>query len=148
MKNIFFILVFCISSLAIAQELAPPPPAEPTIENKILIDELIKITEYEKYFYDYCKNKVEQTAKENNWDEKKKNKIIESIKFKYFNYSIHNAFALDSKESLNNAIILFKNLNSVRNETILKIIPINAMMQRNLDGFVESLLQEKYIINN
>ncbi|UMQ41178.1 hypothetical protein MKS83_17465 [Chryseobacterium sp. Y16C] len=148
MKNILFVLTFCISSFVIAQESAPPPPAEPTPENKILIDELIKVTEYENYFNNYCKNKVEQAAQEGNWNEKRKKEIIESIKFKYFNNAIYNAFASDSKENLNQAIVLFKNLNSQRSDHILKTVPMNAMLQFNLDGFVKSLLHGKYMVSS
>jgi hypothetical protein len=147
MKQIFFILAFCVSSFAIAQELAPPPVAVPNADNKILIDELIKVTEFENYFYNYCKNKVEQVAKENNWDEKKKQEIIESIKFKYFDHSIYNAFASENKETLNNAIALFKNINNKKSDSFLKFVPINPMMQYNLEGFTSSLIKGNYIIS-
>ena len=145
MKQIFFLLAFCVSSFAIAQ--APPPPSIPPADNKVLIDELIRVTEFENYFNNYCKTKVEQTAKENNWDEKKKQEIIESIKFKYFYHSIYNAFASENKETLNNAIALFKNINNKKSDSFLKFVPINPMMQYNLEGFTSSLIKGNYIIS-
>lgn len=145
MKNIFFTITLFISSLAFSQELDPPTIAMPSEANKILIDELIRVTEFENYFTNYCKNKIEQAAKEKRWSEKKKQETIRSIDFKYFKDSIYNTFASDSMEDLNKIIFLFKDLNSKRNEGILKIIPINEMMQLNLDGFVKSVIEEKYL---
>jgi len=145
MKNILLLLTFFVTSFAFAQ--APPPPSMPTNDNKVLIDELIKVTEFENYFTEYCKNKVEQAAKESNWEDGKTQQIIESIKFKYFSNSIYNAFAVDSKENLSKTIILFKSMNENRKDSILKMIPINAMIQFNLDGFAKSIIEGKYIIN-
>ena len=146
MKKFLVILSFCISSLIIAQ--APPPPSVPTEDNKVLIDELIRVTEFENYFNNYCKTKVEQAAKENNWDEKKKHEISNSINFRYFKGSIYNSFSSDSKETLHNAVILFKNMNSTRKESVLKIVPINEMLQINLEGYVKSMLKGNYLISN
>lgn len=143
MKNILYILFFCISSVLFAQ--SPPPPSIPTVDNKILIDELITVTEFENYFNNYCKSKVEQTAKENNWDDKKKQEIINSIKFKYFADTIYNAFASDSVKNLQLTIRLFTELNATRS-TMTKLVPINPMIQYNIEGFVKSLLQGKYIL--
>ncbi|WP_370901510.1 hypothetical protein [Chryseobacterium gossypii] len=147
MKNIVLIFSLIVTSFLSAQELLPPPPpATPTAENKILIDELIKVTEFKNYFTDYCNKKVEQAAKENNWDDKKKQEIINSINFKYFVGSIYNAFASENKETLNNAIALFKDINNKKSDSFLKFVPINPMIQYNFEGFVRSLLQGKYIL--
>ncbi|WP_131368609.1 hypothetical protein [Chryseobacterium soli] len=140
-KIIVFFSLFAIS-LCSAQ-VAPPPPSMPTNENKILIDKLIKVTDFEDYFNNYCKKKIEQTAKENNWDDKKKQEIVNSVNFERFNATIYNAFARDSKENLEDMIVLFRKLNENHNSSMIKLIPINAMIQYSLEGFVERLVEEK-----
>lgn len=146
MKNILTILSLMIISLISAQ--APPPPSMPTNENKVLIDELIKVTEFENYFNSYCKNKVEQAAKENNWDDKKKQEIIKSIHFSQFTDNIYNNFARNTKEDLEETISLIKKLNQKRNLSSTKLIVSNFMIQNNLDGYVRSLLRGDYVFLN
>ncbi|WP_426279160.1 hypothetical protein ACN9MN_08020 [Chryseobacterium sp. S-02] len=146
MKNILLLLTFFVTSFALAQ--APPPPSMPTEDNKILIDELIKVTEFENYFNNYCKNKVEQTTKENNWDDKKKQEIIKSIRFSEFTDNIYNNFARNTKEDLEEIIILIKKLNQKRNLSSTKLIISNLMIQNNLEGYVKSLLRGDYLFLN
>ncbi len=145
MKNIVLLLTFFIASLTFAQT-APPPPSMPTADNKILIDELIKVTEFENYFTNYCKNKVEQAAKESNWDDKKKQELINSINFGSFTNTIYNVFARNTKEDLEDTISLLKKLNQKRNLISSKLVVSNLMMQNNLEGYVKSLLKGNYII--
>ncbi|ASW74631.1 hypothetical protein IQ37_04470 [Chryseobacterium piperi] len=145
MKKIILSSLLLTASFTLAQELDPPPPATPTVENKIFIDELIKVTNFEKYFYNYCKNKIEQTAKENNWDEKKKQEIIKSIHFEQFNNTIYNTFALYSKEELMNITGLFKSLN---NKSYPQLVPMSYVIQHNLEGFVIDLAQGDYLFLN
>ncbi len=147
MKNILLLLSFFVTSLAFAQ--APPPPATPTADNQILIDELIKVTEFENYFTSYCKNKVDQTAKENNWDDQKKQDIIKSINFKEFaTNTIYNNFARNTKEDLEETIRLMKKLNQKRNLFSTKLIVSNFMIQNSLEGYVKSLIQGNYLFLN
>lgn len=146
MKNILLLLTFFISSVVFAQ--APPPPSMPTEDNKILIDELIKVTEFENYFNSYCKNKVEQTAKENNWDDKKKQEIVKSIHFSQFTDTIYNNFARNNKEDLKSIINVFKILNDKENLASTKFIITNLLMQKNLEGYVKALLKGDYVFLN
>jgi len=147
MKNILLLLIFFVTSFILAQ--APPPPSMPTDDNKILIDELIKVTEFESYFNNYCKNKVEQAAKENNWDDKKKREIIKSIRFEGFaTNTIYNNFARNTKEDLQETITLLKKLNEKENLSSTKFIIINLMIQNNLEGYVKSLLRGDYLFLN
>lgn len=146
MKNILLLLTFFVASFALAQ--APPPPSMPTEDNKILIDELIKVTEFENYFNSYCKNKVEQTAKENNWDDKKKQEIMKSIYFSQFTDTIYNNFARNTKEDLKSIINVFKILNDKENLASTKFIITNSLMQKNLEGYVKALLRGDYIFLN
>lgn len=147
MKNIVLLLIFFISSVAFSQ--APPSPSMPTADNEKLIDELIKVTEFENYFNSYCKNKVEQTAKENNWDDKKKQEIIKSINFERFaTNTIYNNFARNTKEDLEEIISLIKKLNQKRNLSSTKLIVSNFMIQTNLEGYVKALLKGDYLFLN
>lgn len=144
MKNILFILTFFISSFALAQ--APPPPSMPTKENEVLINELIRVTEFENYFTGYCKNKIDQAAKENNWDDKKRQEIIKSINFERFaTNTIYNNFARNTKEDLEEIVSLIKKLNQKRNLSSTKLIISNLIMQNNLEGYVKTLLKGDYI---
>lgn len=144
MKNILLLLTFFATSFTFAQ--APPPPSMPTEDNKILIDELIKVTEFENYFNSYCKDKIEQAAKEKNWDDKKKQEIIESIDFKRFaTNTIYNNFARNTKEDLEEIISLIKKLNQKRNLSSTKLIVSNLLMQNNLEGYVKALLKGDYV---
>lgn len=148
MKKI--IVLFSLFSISIiSAQVGPPPPSMPTNENEILIDELIKVTEFENYFNSYCKNKVEQTAKENNWDDKKKQEIIESINFERFaTNTIYNNFARNTKEDLEEIINLIKKLNQKRNLPSTKLIVSNLMIQNNLEGYVRSLLRGDFLFLN
>ncbi|MFS4431772.1 hypothetical protein [Chryseobacterium sp. S90] len=145
MKKIIVLFSLCSISIIFAQ-VGPPPPSMPTKENEVLINELIKVTEFENYFYSYCKNKVEQVAKENNWDDKKKQEIIKSINFERFKTNtIYNNFARNTKEDLEEAITLLKKLNQKRNLSSTKLVVSNLMMQSNLEGYVKTLLRGDYI---
>ena len=144
MKNILFLLAFCLSSFAVAQEL-PPPPLKPSNENKILISKLIKLTDVENYFYSYCKNKVEQVAQEDNWNIEKKEEIINSIEFKSFEFMAYNAFASNSKQDLEDLIKVFEKINYNKPD-MLKLIPINQMTQLNFDEYIKNLIDGKFIL--
>ncbi len=148
MKKI--IVLFSLFSISIiSAQVGPPPPSMPTKENEVLINELIKVTEFENYFYSYCKNKVEQSAKENNWDDKKKQDIIKSIRFEGFaTNTIYNNFARNTKEDLEETISLIKKLNQKRNLSSTKLIVSNLMIQNNLEGYVKSLLKGDYLYLN
>ncbi len=148
MKNILIFFSILTISL-VSGQLPPPPPSMPTADKAILIDELIKVTKFENYFNSYCKNKVEQKAKENNWDEKKKQEIIKSIRFETFaKNTIYNVFSRNTKEDLEETIILLKKLNQKRNLSSTKLIVSNLIMQENLEGYVKTLLNGDYLFVN
>lgn len=146
MKNIVFILSLFITPFLSAQEASPPLPVTPTTENRILIDELIKVTGYEKYVNDYCIDKISQAAQDNNWDEKKKQEITKSIHFEQFTDIIYNTFALYSKEELQNLIKAFERIN--QNKQSIKLIPISDTIQHNLEGFATDLIKGDYLFLN
>lgn len=144
-KNILLTFFLFIISFTSAQ-IAPPAPAQPSTENKVLIDELIKVTNFEKYVYNYCVDKVSQTSQENNWDDKKKQEIIKSIYFNQFADTIYNTFALYSTEELQSLIKLFKKLeNSKRN---IQLVPMSDTIQHNLEGFATEITKGDYLFLN
>ncbi|MBL3548688.1 hypothetical protein [Chryseobacterium sp. KMC2] len=142
MKNILIFFSLFTISFSSAQ-IGPPPPSMPTKENEVLINELIKVTEFENYFNSYCKSRIELEAKNKNWDENKRNRIINSINYEKFTNTIYNVFSRDSKGELEEIITLFKKLNKKRNLLSTKLIISNLLMQENLEGYVETLLSEK-----
>ena len=76
MKNILITLFIFFASILSAQIAPPPPQVEIKPEKKILVDELIKTTNFQNYVYNYCKSIISQYAKQNKWDDKKTQNII------------------------------------------------------------------------
>lgn len=59
-KKIFVMFAFCVFSFSLAQN--APAPLESTNDNKILIDNMIKIADFDKYVHEYCRTRIYQTA--------------------------------------------------------------------------------------
>lgn len=142
--NIILIFSLLFSCLTAIGQTNPPSMGMPKENNKILIDKIISATEHEKYFIDYCTKKVKNYATENNWTPEKTTQILESINFKYYNYTIYNSYAFYSsdqlKKILDAVVILNKN---PKNK--LTMILTNSMMQNNLELFVDGIIKGKYI---
>jgi hypothetical protein len=130
------------STVSKAQD-GPPPMAMPTENNKVLIDEVIKVTNYDTYFRDYCLKRVNQHATVNNWTTKKKEQVIKSIDFKSFSSTVYNQYAFHSTEELKKLIELFKELNKNK---VQKLIVTSEMVQGNLELFVQSVIEGKYVM--
>ena len=143
-KVVLFSFLLCM--LKIYGQENPPPPAQPNFENKILIDELIKVTEYENFFNQYCLMKIRRISNEEKWTEKQKKDIIESIKFKYFCGTIYNAFSFTPDKELKEMIEFYSKIN--KTAKFHKYIIANEMMMNNLEGFADSLVKGKYITTN
>ncbi|MGH1518678.1 hypothetical protein [Chryseobacterium sp. JK1] len=144
MKKLFFYFLLCLVSLVHAQEVSPPS-IKPSNTNAVIVDEIIKITDFENYFTEYCKRKINQKAKEGAWEKNKTNRIIQSVNFKYYKPSIYNAFAFDTEENLKETLELFKRLNENRQHSMSKIFPFDALLQYNLEGYVQMVIDGKYI---
>ncbi|WP_265131037.1 hypothetical protein [Chryseobacterium oranimense] len=146
MKHLFFYFFLCAGSLVKAQEISPPPITASTSQTKsIIIDEIITVTDFENYFNEYCKRKIDQKAKEDSWDKNKTNKTIQSVDFKFYRPSIYNAFAFDNEENLKEILELFKKVNTNRQHSMSKLFPFDALMQYNLEGYVQMVIDGKYI---
>ena len=147
MKNIFFALVFCTSSFAIAQELDPPPPqVEISADKKALVDELIKVTNFENYVYNYCKSIISQYAQQNKWDNNKTKQILENSNFKYFNQMLYYTFKEDSKADLIDLLKSFKQINQKRKSDEF-LIPNDFQIQRDLIQFTINVMQGQFLLN-
>ena len=140
------LLSLLLSVLTIYGQQNPPPPAKPNSENKILIDDLIKVTEYENFFNQYCLMKIRRVSNEEKWTEKHKKDIIESIKFKYFSGTIYNAFSFTPNSELKEMIEFYRKIN--KTAKYHKYIIANEMMMNNLEGFADSLVKGKYVTSN
>lgn len=143
---LFFLI---ITSLFVAPKIlaqGPPPPAEPTNDNKILIDKLIEVSSYKVYFQTICMEKIKEANKQDNWKASKKNKIIESINFEHFDFTIYNSWAHHSKEDLERVIRKTERLNK-KNKKLFNIDFIsNPIIEKNLEGYLENLIAGKYVI--
>ncbi|MBT2620148.1 MULTISPECIES: hypothetical protein [Chryseobacterium] len=145
MKKTLLTFSLLMASFLFSQDVNPPTVNKPSANNKILVDQLIESTDFENYFMAYCKRKIEQAAKNKNWDNSKKQKIISSVDFKLYKDTIYNAFSFDSDEDLKSMVDLFKKINKDRNYSMSKLFPFDALMQYNLEGYVETVIDEKYI---
>ena len=143
MKKLFYLFLILISIKIYSQQ-SPPPIAKPTSDNKVLIDELIKVTEYENFFTQYCLMKIRRVSYAEKWTEQYKKDVTESIKFKYYIDTIYNAFSFTDKNDLLKMIAFYKDVN--KNAKHHKYVITNEMMANNLEGFADSLVKGKYIV--
>lgn len=146
MKNILVILSFLASSFSFAQVAPPPPQVEISADKKILVDELIKVTNFENYVYNYCKSIILEYSKQNNWDDKKTQQILENSNFKYFNQMLYYTFKDDSKEDIKSLISTFKKVNQ-RREPDQYLIPNDFQIQKDLVQFTIRVMQGQFLLD-
>ena len=137
-----FSLLLCF--LTTIGQTNPPPMGMPKESNNILVDKIILATKHEKYFIDYCTKKVKNYAMENNWTSEKTTQILESINFKYYNYTIYNSYAFYSSDQLKKILEAVIILNEDPKNKLTMILT-NSMMQSNLELFVDSVIRGKYV---
>lgn len=144
-RQYLLIISSILFSVAASGQAGPPPMAMPKDSNIILIDKIIEVTQHENYFVNYCTKKVKSFAQENNWTNEKTNEILESIQFKYYNSTVYNSYSFYTTEQLGKLFdaltVLYKD-----SKSHTTMILTNSMMQSNLDLFVESVLEGKYVI--
>lgn len=146
-----FVSLNGIISFGQTEPIPPPPPpmemAMPTEINTKIVDEIVKVTRHEKYFTDYCIDKVKRFGRSNAWTTGRTNEILGSIKFEFYKSTIYNSYAVYSTEQLNKILETLTIVNS-KSGIDLTMILTNSMMQSNLDLFVEALIAGKYIVKN
>ena len=138
------LLILLLISVKIYSQQNPPPVATPTRDNKVLIDELIKVTEYENFFKQYCLMKIRRVSYEQKWTDEYKKNVTESIDFKYYLGTIYNAFSFTDKKELQTMIDFYREINKTAKHH--KYLITNEMMANNLEGFADSLVNGKYIM--
>ena len=141
--TLLFIL-FCSSAIA---QLPPPTMDMPTESNTILIDEILKVTNQEHYFIEYCSEKVMTYASDNKWSKEKTSQILGSVKLEHYISTIYNNYAIYSDEELKNILTTMTLINDGKSN-LSKMTLINPMMHNNLDLFVEGLLEGKYVMTS
>ncbi|MHA3047506.1 hypothetical protein JSO59_009150 [Riemerella anatipestifer] len=146
MKNILILLSFLASYLSFAQVAPPPPKVEISSDKKILVDELIKVTNFENYVYNYCKSIILEYSKQNNWDDKKTRQILGNSNFKYFNQMLYYTFKNDSKEDIKNLVLIFKKINQQR-EPDQYLIPNDFQIQKDLVQFTIQVIQGQFLLD-
>ena len=121
--------------------------AMPNDSSTLLIDKIIEVTNHEKYFKDYCTMKVMTYAKESGWTQDKTTEILSSIKFKYYNSTIYNSYAFYTTTQLTKLLDALTELTKTSKSSQVFVLT-NQMMQSNLDLFVKSVIEGKYVIKN
>ena len=139
-----FLFVLCVgnANTCFAQE-DPPPVASTTNENRSLVDTLIKITRYEKYFREMCVGAVEGAAERQRWTFEKTMKIRSSIRFEYFSETIYNMFSAHTTSEL---LALIKKYKADAYCFRSNVIRDNWMVDKNLNSFMDALIEGKYVM--
>ena len=147
MKTLKFALAsfFTLLISTTFSQVNPPAMALPTPANSALIDSIIKVTNHEQFFIDYCTKKVQEYAAINLWEQSNTNKILKGIKFKYYDGTIFNSYADYSTNELKSLLDVLR-LMSKKSSNWTRMILTNSMMQNNLDVFVKSLIGGKYVM--
>jgi hypothetical protein len=140
-----FLLIIPLSGYAQNQQKLPPPPPPPASmpNNDLipLIDELIKVSEFEKAFKEYCNTKIIFKGSQLNWTKEmimQKNSQVDFESFKQT--TIYNAYSFFTKEELEETIKLMKDLNKNRKFKSPYFIS-NSSISNNMDVYIKGLLE-------
>ena len=117
----------------------PPPPSMPSDSNRVLIDKIIKVTNHEAFFIDYCTKAVKTYGYKNEWDAETILARIELINFSSYSRTIYNSYASYSSEELKALLEVMVIINKNKRRSSTMILQ-NSMMQSNLDLYVSGLL--------
>jgi hypothetical protein len=95
-----------------AQPVLPPPALEPTAQDKILIDSLVSVSNFDVYFKEHCTIRIQHTGYERGWSAAEIAERIGRIDFNDFmEYTVYNSFASLTKKELTTIIELMRKLN-------------------------------------
>ena len=144
MKNLISVLTLFIllsnSQNCKAQSLElPPVESAANDENKILIDKIIELTDYKKYFNNYCLNFVKKIGKKEKWSSQKSQNVKSRINFNDFKVQkLYNWLSNYSTEELNEFIELYKK-DKKKNKN--NIIMDNPNIAKHLEWYAERLIE-------
>lgn len=138
--SLLFIVAFLFISLTIKAQ-GPPSVAMPEDENRILIDELMELTSFETYFINICKLKIDEIAKNQNWNNTTVEKKKEKIKFGTFkSFTIYNVYSQLNKNELQNLVNAYRTMK--RRKIELKFFIFNETISKNIDTYVDNISRE------
>ncbi len=145
--KIFPLAFFVFITSSVFSQVNPPAMAMPEKGDITIIDSIIKITNHEAFFIEYCTKRVKEYAELNRWDKSKTLKILKGIKFKYYDDTIYNSYADYSSTELKSLLDVLIALNK-KSKDWSRMILTNSMMQNNLDVFVSGLVEGKYVMSS
>jgi len=143
MKKLLLLVGIFLSLKSFAQ--APPPPSYSTEQNKILIDELVQTVDFKGYILLYCIDRINLTARLEQWDENKKNEIIKSIHLEEMDDAIYNSFSNYKSDELQLLIDTFSKIEAKRKG---KVVPMPSILNVRMEGFSKSLIKGDYLYLN
>jgi DNA relaxase NicK len=144
MKNLISLLTLFIllsnSQNCKAQSLElPPVESVANDENKILIDKIIELTDYKRYFDNYCLNFVKKIGKKEKWSSQKSQNVKSRINFNEFKVQkLYNWLSNYSTEELNEFIELYKKDKKKKKKNI---IMNNPNIAKHLEWYAERLIE-------
>jgi hypothetical protein len=146
MKRLFVMIFLTLSLYGYSQDnkkLPPPPPpaASPKQDLIPLIDELIKVSELEKAFKDYCYLKILSAGSQLNWTQEQIKQKYAQVNFESFkNLTIYNNYSFLTKEDIEETIVILKKLNKNRTiETPFFISTSN--LTNNMETYIKGILK-------
>lgn len=149
--TIFFLLQCSLCWSQVELEIPPHPPLnegfniplqakEPSKENIILIDSLLKICNYETEFITTCENRIEQEGKVKNWDSKHIQWRKSKINYEGFKKNtVYDSFSGVTTEELKLLIDTFTLFN--KNHTYMPFYPSNYIINNNLEVEIKGYLK-------
>ena len=136
--TIFILILFSQNCKAQVYE-EPPKMAVSRDENKPLIDKIIVITNYERYFKNYCVDFISKTAKQEKWAKEKSERVKAKINFTEFKVqNLHNWLVNYSTKDLNEFFELYK---KDKGRDANNIIIDNQNITKHLEWYAQRLIQ-------
>ena len=143
MNNIIFLTLFLFFSLSVRAQTSPEQiiAASPSQKNIMLIDTLLSVSRFDKYFVFYCNKKIDISATSNKWDSTEIQRRKSKVNFADFkDYTIYNAFAFLTTKELQQFIAFCEN--SEKPNTIpALILEKYPQIRDNLILFVKRYLE-------
>lgn len=123
-KLIFILLILILSGrfqtcLAQVMYEEPPKMLMPNKENTILINKIIEITEFDKYFEKFCLNQLKEKTKSEKLSKEKVKQLKAKIQLDLFKYKIYNILSNYKTEELNSLIEKYEKDKNCKNNNIL-----------------------------
>lgn len=143
-RQFLLLAIAVIAFTDISGQVAPPAMAMPSDENRLLIDKIIETTDHEQYFIEYCTKRVTAYGRAKNWSQDKTLEILKGIKFQHYNSTIYNSYASFNTSQLTKLLETLTMLKQTVKDGF-DFVLTNGMMQSNLDLFIKSLIEGKYV---